>query len=66
VRCTNLCPGDVAEFALEEGRGRTPDALPAMMTGEDVAEIVVFVLTRPRTHRILETAIRPMTETSWG
>jgi NADP-dependent 3-hydroxy acid dehydrogenase YdfG len=56
----------VAEFALEEGRGRTPDALPAMMTGEDVAEIVVFVLTRPRTHRILETAIRPMTETSWG
>ena len=32
----------------------------------DVAEIVMFVLTRPRTHRILETAIRPMTETSWG
>jgi 3-oxoacyl-[acyl-carrier protein] reductase len=67
VRCTNVCPGGVAtEFALEEGRGRAPDALPGMMTAEDVAEIVMFVLTRPRTHRILETAIRPMTETSWG
>jgi 3-oxoacyl-[acyl-carrier protein] reductase len=58
VRCTNVCPGGVAtEFALEEGRGRTP-ALPGMMTAEDVAEIVMFVLTRPRSHRILETAIR--------
>jgi len=67
VRCTNVCPGGVAtEFALEEGRGRTPDALPGMMTADDVAEIVMFVLTRPRSHRILETAIRPMTETSWG
>jgi 3-oxoacyl-[acyl-carrier protein] reductase len=67
VRCTNVCPGGVAtDFALEEGRGRTPDALPGMMTPEDVAEIVMFVLTRPRTHRILETAIRPMTEASWG
>jgi hypothetical protein len=26
----------------------------------------MFVLTRPRSHRILETALRPMTETSWG
>ncbi len=67
VRCTNVCPGGVAtDFALDEGRGRTPDALPGMMSAEDVAEIVMFVLTRPRTHRILETAIRPMTETSWG
>ena len=67
VRCTNVCPGGVAtDFALDEGRGRTTDALPGMMTAEDVAEIVMFVLTRPRTHRIVETAIRPMTETSWG
>lgn len=67
VRCTNVCPGGVAtEFALDDNRGRTPDVLPGMMTAEDVAEIVMFVLTRPRNHRILETAIRPMTETSWG
>ena len=67
VRCTNVCPGGVAtDFALDEGRGRTPDALPGMMTAEDVAEVVMFVLTRPRNHRILEAALRPMTETSWG
>jgi 3-oxoacyl-[acyl-carrier protein] reductase len=67
IRCTNVCPGGVAtDFALEEGRGRTHDALAGMMTAEDVAEVVLFVLTRPRSHRILETAFRPMTEASWG
>jgi len=67
VRCTNVCPGGVAtSFALDEGRGRTPEALPGMMTAEDVADVVMFVLTRPRSHRILETALRPMTESSWG
>jgi 3-oxoacyl-[acyl-carrier protein] reductase len=67
VRCTNVCPGGVAtDFALAEGYGRPLDVLPGMMSAEDVAEIVLFVLTRPRSHRILETAIRPMTETSWG
>ena len=67
IRCTNVCPGGVAtDFALEEGRGRTHDVLPGMMTAEDVAEVVVFVLERPRHFRILETALRPMTEQSWG
>jgi NADP-dependent 3-hydroxy acid dehydrogenase YdfG len=67
VRCTNICPGGVAtEFAM--GRGRTPEMpeLAGMMSGEDVAEVVLFALTRPRTHRILETAFRPVTEASWG
>ena len=67
VRCTNVCPGGVAtDFALEKGRGRTRDVLPGMMSAEDVADVVLFVLTRPRNHRILETALRPMTEASWG
>jgi NADP-dependent 3-hydroxy acid dehydrogenase YdfG len=67
VRCSTICPGGVAtDFALEAGRGRTPDALPGMMTAEDVAEVVVFALERPHRFRILETALRPMTETSWG
>jgi len=67
VRCTNVCPGGVAtEFALEPGRGRTEDVLAGMMTPDDVAEVVLFVLTRPRNHRILETAFRPMTEAGWG
>jgi 3-oxoacyl-[acyl-carrier protein] reductase len=67
VRCTNVCPGGVAtDFALAEGYGRPETVLPGMMTAEDVAEVVLFVLTRPRTHRVLETAFRPMTEASWG
>jgi len=67
IRCTNVCPGGVAtEFAM--GRGRTPDMpeLKEMMRSEDVAEAVRFVLTRPRNHRILEMAFRPMSEASWG
>jgi 3-oxoacyl-[acyl-carrier protein] reductase len=67
IRCTNVCPGGVAtDFAM--GRGRTPDmpALAGMMRPEDVAEAVLFVVTRPRTHRILEVAFRPATEPSWG
>ena len=67
IRCTNVCPGGVAtDFALEEGRGRTPEALAGMMTADDVAEVVVFVLERPRHLRILETALRPVSEASWG
>jgi len=67
IRCTNVCPGGVAtDFALDDGRGRPQDVLPGMMTADDVAEVVVFVLERPRHFRILETALRPMTEQSWG
>jgi 3-oxoacyl-[acyl-carrier protein] reductase len=67
VRCTNVCPGGVAtDFALDDGRGRSPDVLSGMMTADDVADVVMFVLTRPRNHRILETALRPMSEASWG
>jgi len=67
VRCTNVCPGGVAtDFAM--GHGRTPDmpALQGMMAPDDVAEVVLFVLTRPRNQRILEVAFRPVTEASWG
>ena len=67
IRCTSVCPGGVAtDFAM--GHGRTPDMpeLAGMMTPTDVAETVLFVLTRPRTFRILEVAFRPVTETSWG
>jgi 3-oxoacyl-[acyl-carrier protein] reductase len=67
IRCTNVCPGGVAtDFAM--GRGRTPDmpALAGMMKPDDVADAVMFVLTRPRNHRILQVAFRPMTEPSWG
>lgn len=67
IRCTNVCPGGVAtDFAM--GRGRTPDMpeLGGMMDPGDVADAVLFVVTRPRNHRILEVAMRPVTEASWG
>lgn len=67
VRCTNVAPGGVAtDFAM--GHGRTPDMpqLAGMMSSEDVAEAVMYVLTRPRNHRILELAFRPVTESSMG
>jgi 3-oxoacyl-[acyl-carrier protein] reductase len=67
IRATNVCPGGVAtEFALADGYGRPQDVLEGMMSAEDVAEVVLFVLTRPRGMRILETAFRPLKEASWG
>jgi 3-oxoacyl-[acyl-carrier protein] reductase len=67
VRCTTVAPGGVAtDFAM--GRGRTPDMpqLAGMMSAEDVSDAVMYVLTRPRNHRILEVAFRPVTEPSMG
>lgn len=68
IRCCNVCPGGVAtNFGM--GRGlRTPDMpeLADMLHPEDVAEVVLFALTRPRRFRLLEVAFRSMTEQSWG
>lgn len=65
VRCTNLCPGGVAtDFAM--GRGRTPGSTEGMMTAEEIADLAMYVITRPRGMRILECALRPMIEASWG
>ena len=69
IRATNLCPGGVAtEFAIGDGRGRTKDMpeLDAMMTADDLADLCEFVLTRPPHYRILEVALRAMSETSCG
>ena len=67
IRCTNVCPGGVStDFAMGHGRTRDMPQLAGMMTPVDVAEAVLFVVTRPRTHRVLEVAFRPLTETSWG
>ena len=63
VRCCNVAPGSVAtDFAM--GAGRTPGMpeLDEMMTAEDVADVVMFVLTRPRNHRIVDTFFWPMNE----
>ncbi len=65
VRCTTICPGGVAtEFAM--GRGRTPDDpdLAGMMRPEEVAEAILSSLVRPRTFRMLETTLLPMSDDS--
>ncbi len=67
VRCSTIAPGGVAtEFAMGENRGRTPDDpdLAGMMLAEEVADAVVHAVTRPRTHRVLEQTILPMTDDS--
>jgi 3-oxoacyl-[acyl-carrier protein] reductase len=68
IRCTNICPGAVAtDFGM--GRGLRYPGMPElqdMLTDEEVAEAVLFVLTRPRTHRIPEIALQHMSEASWG
>lgn len=68
IRCTNICPGGVAtEFGM--GRGLRYPGMPEltnMMEGSDIAAAVTFVLTRPRTFRVLEIVMRHMTEASWG
>lgn len=69
VRATNIAPGGVwTHFAIDDDRGRTEGSaqLQGMMRPDDIAELIYFVLTRPRRFRILETALRPMTEPQWG
>lgn len=67
VRCSNICPGGVnTDFAIGTGRESGDPMLEGMMTAQDVADVVMFALTRPRTMRLMTTTFRPMSEGSWG
>ena len=67
VRATCICPGGVkTEFAIGAGREEGDPELEGMLTADEVADVVMFTLTRPRRMRILTTSFRPMTEPSWG
>ncbi len=67
VRCTNICPGGVAtDFAIGSGRTEDMPELDGMMGPEDVADVVMFAITRPPGVRMLTTTFRPMNEASWG
>ena len=67
VRATNIAPGGVnTEFAIGAGREHGDPEPEQMMSAKDVAEIVLFAITRPRNLRILTTTFRPMNEGSWG
>jgi NAD(P)-dependent dehydrogenase (short-subunit alcohol dehydrogenase family) len=67
VRVTNVAPGGIAtDFAM--GSGRTPNMpeLEDMMSAEEVADVVLFAVSRPRWMRMLTMSFRPMDEASWG
>jgi NADP-dependent 3-hydroxy acid dehydrogenase YdfG len=67
VRASNIAPGGVyTEFAIGTGREHGDPDLEKMMSAEDVAEVVLFTVTRPRNLRILTTTFRPMSEGSSG
>ena len=67
VRASCVCPGGVnTEFAIGSGREAGDPALEEMMSADEVAEVVLFTVTRPRGMRILTTSFRPNSEASWG
>jgi NADP-dependent 3-hydroxy acid dehydrogenase YdfG len=67
VRAASICPGGVkTDFAIGTGREQDDPELDEMLTADEVADVVLFTVTRPRRMRILTASFRPMTEASWG
>jgi 3-oxoacyl-[acyl-carrier protein] reductase len=54
------------DFAMGRGRSEDMPELEGMMSGDDVAEAVLFAITRPRGHRVLTLSFRPMSEAAAG
>ena len=63
VRATHLCPGDVATDFLDQ-RPSVPDAEArrVMLQAEDVALAVSFVLASPRSMRVDELVLSPVSQ----
>ena len=67
VRVVNVAPGGIAtDFAIGTGRTRDMPELEGMLSAEEVADVVLFAVTRPRDMRMMTIAFRPMSEGSWG
>ena len=67
VRASCICPGGVkTDFAIGTGREEGDPELEGLLTADEVADVVLFTVTRPSRMRILTTSFRPMTEASWG
>lgn len=67
VRATCICPGGVTTgFAIGTGREEGDPALESLMSPDEVADVVLFTVTRPKGMRILTTSFRPMSEPSSG
>ena len=61
-------PGRREHRTSRSGPGATEGdpELEGMLTADEVADVVLFTVTRPRRMRILTTSFRPMIEASWG
>ncbi|HEY1358765.1 MAG TPA: hypothetical protein VGF21_10710, partial [Thermoleophilaceae bacterium] len=60
-------PGGVhTDFAIGTGREHGDPELEGMLSADEVADVVIFTVTRPRDMRILTTTFRPMSEGSFG
>jgi NADP-dependent 3-hydroxy acid dehydrogenase YdfG len=67
VRATSIAPGGVhTDFAIGTGRVDGDPGLDVLLSADDVADVVLFAVTRPRNMRILTTTFRPMSEGSSG
>jgi hypothetical protein len=45
---------------------RTDVELEDLLTADEVADVVLFTVTRSRRMRMLTTSFRPMTELTWS
>ena len=67
VRCSVVAPGGTrTEFAFGRGRSPVTPGLDRMLSPDEVAQAVVFVLTRSRGMRVGELFFQPVSEPSWG
>ena len=63
IRVSTILPGGVrTRFAMGAGRIEGMDLLASMMSPEDVAEAVLYALTRPRHYRVVDVGLLPMYE----
>jgi NADP-dependent 3-hydroxy acid dehydrogenase YdfG len=64
IRVTAVTPGGVATRFGFDGAGREQGAaeLDQMLRPEDVADAVLYIVTRPRTYRVLEVGLLPRSE----
>jgi short-subunit dehydrogenase len=63
IRVSTILPGGVrTRFAMGAGRVAGMARLAGMMSPEDVAEAVLYALTRPRHYRVVDVGLLPLNE----
>jgi 3-oxoacyl-[acyl-carrier protein] reductase len=63
IRVSTVMPGGVrTRFAMGAGRVEGMELLASMMSSEDVAEAVLYALSRPRHYRVVDVGLLPMYE----